>query len=161
MHELIVSRTYDAPKSRVWDFIKDFGSIHKIHPLIESSPITNGTPYGNGAERTCVMYNGGEIKERVYDYQEGEKYSVEVYDAGPFPIKKSLVTISVNEGKAQKTTLTFHMRFEPKFGVVGKVMASLVMKRQFESILSGVLEGLDTHLKTGQLIGEKGVLVAA
>ncbi|RNC83287.1 MAG: SRPBCC family protein [Balneola sp.] len=161
MHELTVSKTIDAPKTQVWDIIKDFGSIYKIHPLIESSPITNGTPYGDGAERTCVMYNGGEIRERVFDYIEGEKYTVEVYDPGPFPIEKSLVTISVSEAKDQKSTLIFDMKFKPKFGVVGKVMASVVMKKQFENILTQVADGLNTHLKTGKLIGKKGVLVAA
>lgn len=161
MHELSISKVINAPKSRVWEELKDFGSIYKVHPMIETSPVTNGIPSGNGSERTCVMYNGGEIKEKVFDYHEGEKYSVEVIDPGPFPIETSLVTISVTEISANQTQVSFDMKFLPKYGAIGNAMAKLVMKKQFSSILMGVIDGLQTHIQTGQLVGKKGKLVAA
>lgn len=161
MHNLIVKKVVNASAERVWSEIKDFGSIYKVHPLIEKSPITNGIHSGNGAERTCIMYSGGEIKEKVFDYVEGEKYSVEVIDSGPFPIEKSLVEISVTEAEKGTSILSFNMNFQPKFGVIGTLMAKTVMKKQFEKILTDVITGLETHIKTGKLIGKKGVLIAA
>lgn len=161
MHNLIVKKIIDAPKKRVWEEIKDFGSIYKIHPMIEKSPITNGIESGNGAERTCVMYNGGEIKERVFDYKEGDRYSVEVIDPGPFPIAKSTVVISVSDARNGKSILAFDMHFKPKFGLLGTIMAKLIMKNQFTSILDSVINGMETHIKTGKLVGKKGQLIAA
>lgn len=161
MHELSISKVIDAPKSRVWEELNDFGSIYKVHPMIETSPITNGISSGDGAQRTCVMYNGGEIKERVFDHFEGQKYSVEVIDPGPFPIEKSFVTISVTEISLNQTRVGFDMRFQPKYGAIGNAMAKLVMKKQFTSILTGVIDGLETHIKTGQIVGKKGKLEAA
>ncbi|GAB5410264.1 MAG: hypothetical protein BalsKO_26290 [Balneolaceae bacterium] len=161
MHNLIVKKTINASVEQVWSEIKDFGGIHKVHPLIEKSPVTNGIEFGNGAERTCIMYSGGEIKERVFDYVEGEKYSVEVIDPGPFPIEKSFVEISIADAGKGNSSLSFNMKFQPKFGVIGTLMAKTVMKKQFEKILGDVITGLETHIKTGKLIGKKGVLIAA
>lgn len=161
MHHVVVKKEIQASKDRVWNEIKSFGNIYKIHPMIETSPITNGIESGDGAERTCVMYNGGEIKERVFDYVEGEKYSVEILDPGPFPLETSLVVISVSESSKGKTVLSFDLKFKPKYGAIGTIMAKMVMKNQFANILEDVINGLETHINTGQLIGKKGALIAA
>ena len=60
-----------------------------------------------------------------------------------------------------RTRVTFSMHFLPKFGLLGAIMARVMMKAQFRKLLSRVLEGLEVHLKTGAIVGPKGRLSAA
>jgi hypothetical protein len=50
------------------------------------------------------------------------------------------------------------MDFQPKYGPLGWLMAQMIMKKQFANTLNRVLEGLDTHLQTGKIIGKNGII---
>ena len=161
MYTINVTRVIDVPIADAWDAIADFGGIYKFHPLVESSPVTNGVHSGNGAERTCHFKGGNAVNERVRDYEEGVGYNVDITDAGSFPLKKASARLEVQPADGDRTEMSFTMHFTPKFGPLGWLMGKTVMKAQFGSILTTVIEGLETHHKTGMVVGPKGQLLAA
>lgn len=160
MHTVHVIKTIDVPFERAWAALDDFGGIANFHPRVESSPITNGIASGQGATRACHFYNGDSITETITDYRPEHGYTVELVDMGPFPLKHAVANLDAEPVGANKTKVSFKMQFVPKFGPVGWVMAKLMMKPQFEKILGQVIDGLGQHVRTGHVVGEKGVLVA-
>mgnify|MGYP001262040689 CR=1 FL=1 len=159
MHTTTLRRRLDVSADRVWAAFDDFGGIHKFHPMIESSPLTSGQAHGLGCERACHLYGGGVLKERVTHYEPGRRMTVQITDAGPFPLRHAVADIAVVAEGPRASSVTFTMAFEPKFGAMGWVMAKVVMIRQFRGLLEQILDGLATHLDTGQRIGPRGVPV--
>ncbi len=161
MHTVATTRLVRAPRDKVWEALDDFGNVANFHPLVEASAITNGISSGEGAERECHFYNGGSIAERVIEYVPNEYYKVAIIDTGPFPVKSSVAQLKVQMHDDRSTLVSLEMKFEPKFGPIGWVMAKLLMKPQFKGLFNKLLKGLDDHLETGQIVGKDGVLQPA
>lgn len=159
MHSVRVQRILNVPVAEAWAALDDFGGVANYHPMVERSPVTPGKTHGLGAGRVCHFHGGGAIQEEITDYTPGQGYTVEIKDAGPFPLKRAVADLSVTPAGTGKTEFVFKMRFTPKFGPVGWLMAQLMMKRQFRRILERVAQGLEDHVRTGQVIGPQGQLL--
>ncbi len=155
MHEVRVDRVVDVPVDRAWSIIDDFGGIYRFHPLVESSPIINGVASGPGAQRVCHFDDGNAITEEITDYQPGREYTVEITDPGSFPLKTAVARITVEAEGDDRSRVGFVMRFQPKGGPLGWIMGKAVMEGQFRKILGRVIEGLETHAQTGEIVSRK------
>ena len=153
MQQVLVSKTIEAPAVRVWEIIDDFGGVANYHPLVAASPLLGEQSSGEGAERCCTFHGGGTITERITAYEKGVGYEVTITDTGPFPLKAAIGEIRVTPAGNELSTVSFGMRFLPKFGPLGWLMGQLMMKGQFRKTLGQVLEGLDEHVRTGSVIG--------
>ena len=161
MHKVTATKEINKSATKVWEAIDDFGGIYKFHPLVESSPIINGKERGVGSERQCNFYGKGAIKERITDYQVGKEMTIEIFETGPFPLKEAVANLSIKPTGADKTEFVFSINFTPKYGPMGWIMANLIMKSQFKKTFGQVLNGLQTHVETGKIVGERGVLLEA
>ncbi len=155
MHHVHVDRVIDRPADAVWAILDDFGSVSRYHPLVETSPITNGIGSGLGAERVCHFDNGDSIREKITAYEPDRGYEVEIVDPGKFPLKRAVARLSVEPLDETRSRVGFDMSFKPKFGPLGWLMGKAVMVGQFSKILGRVLEGLETHLQTGEVVSRK------
>lgn len=153
MHHVNVTRTIDMSADRVWEVVDDFGAVYRYHPLVEQSPIRNGVPSGEGAERVCHFVGGNSITERITQYQPGAGYTIDIIEPGNFPLKSATARLSLHPQGAASTRVGFEMVFQPKFGPVGWLMGKTVMRSQFRKVLDSVLAGLETHLRTGETVG--------
>lgn len=134
----------NAPIEKVWDVIKDFGGIHKIHPTIKSSPLVEGKqPKGLGAER-------------VTNWNDGQGYEVEFRNFGIVDIGHAEINLEPHQSK---TELTFTIRYTTKFGPLGAVVGKLMMKPMMKSILRKFFINLNKHMETGKFIGKNGKLL--
>ena len=159
MATVTIHRTIDAPIEDVWEALDDFGNVYTFHPHVASSHNLGDVERGTGAKRQCDLYAGGSIREVVLDSVPGRRQVVDIFDTGPFPLKKNVATFDLESIDDDRTRVDAEMSFVPNYGPAGWVMAHVVMKRQFRSLLEDVLESLERHLQTGQLIGEKGTLL--
>ena len=159
MFKVEVQHKINAPAENVWKTIDDFGNVFNFHPMVKHSESINDLPTGVGAERTCHFEDGNQIEERIIDYKINKEYQVDIYDMGKFPLNKAIATLGINHDDDQETTVYFVMDFQPKFGPLGWLMAQMVMKKQFASILYKVLQGLDTHIQTGKIVGKNGLIL--
>ena len=146
MHSVTVSRDYRHSADKVWGALDKFGNVSAYHPLVKESSIINGQDTGTGAERVCHFKDGNTILERIVEYTPNKNYSVEIYDLGSFPLKKAVALLEVNEKGSKSSSVNFKMDFQPKYGLIGTIMANMVMKKQFSKLLGQVLAGLDRYV---------------
>ena len=154
MHKVHVHRDIAVSRERTWQILDDFGGIHRFHPLVDSSPVSNGIDSGLDAERVCHFTNGDQISERITEYDAGRSYTVEITDPGKFPLKKGVARLTVEPLTESRSRVHFEMSFEPKYGPLGWLMGKTVMRAQFGRILKDVLAGLESHARTGRIVGQ-------
>jgi uncharacterized protein YndB with AHSA1/START domain len=143
MQMVKVERDIAAVPSVVWALLEDFEHIAAFNPnLARSRHIGDAPREGLGAERRCDLKDGRNwIEERVVDWRPGEGYTVEIY-AGTLPIRDVRTTLAVTPTEAGSRT-SMQIAYRPKYGILGKAIDKLVLRRQMRELMEKVLEGLD------------------
>ncbi|TPV92603.1 MAG: SRPBCC family protein, partial [Myxococcales bacterium FL481] len=157
MSELTIKHTINAPSAAVWAVLADFGGIHRFHPAVDRSPLLGEASGGLGAKRACHFYDGNSIVEEVVGWEEGKSMRINIVE-GSMPLQCANAEIELDRQGPHRTEVTFTMRYEPKYGPVGRLMDKFMMRSKFGDLLEQVLAGLDQHTRTGALIGEGGVV---
>ena len=153
MARLTLSKRIDAPIEEVWDSWADFGNIYRFNPTLRHSRLlTDATePTGIGTTRHCDLAdNKNWIRERIVDYRPQKLIKIDAYD-GTMPLKSLVATFKFHEISKRQTGVQMSVEFEPKFGVVGKLMAPL-MKRQFRGMLQSLLDCNAAHVERGEMV---------
>jgi hypothetical protein len=154
MSSVTVSRETARPVSQVWSALSDFGGVHRFSAGVESSPINPGTPSsGVGSERNCQLYDGNHIQERVTESIEEQKLGIEIFETS-MPLESAAGTFTLSPTPSGGTRVSMEMNYVVKFGFVGRLMDSLMMKKMMTASLDGMLAGLDHHLTTGETVGK-------
>ncbi|MBX2796911.1 MAG: SRPBCC family protein [Myxococcales bacterium] len=151
MSTVHIERPMSHGADRVWEALSDIGGIYRFHPLVARSPLTSSHATGLGASRTCHFHDGNHIDERVVGWQEGERVDIEIV-RGSMPLKQAHASLAVRPS-AEGSVVSMTMDYTPKFGIVGSVLDALMMRRQFRKVVSQILEGLDEHLRSGDVVG--------
>ncbi len=155
MHHVHVDRVIDQPAEAIWAMLDDFGGVFRYHPLVKKSEIINGIGSGLGAGRECHFDDGNSIREEITAYEPGREFEVEIVDPGKFPLKRAIARFRVEPLGDARSRVDLDMAFRPKFGPLGWLMGKTVMAGQFRKVLGSVLEGLETHLQTGEIVSRK------
>lgn len=158
MHVVTATRTIAADHPKVWSALADFGTIHRFHPGVRKSHTCNGVTTGMGAQRVCQFYDGGTVKETVIGFEENRAIDVELSDFS-IPLKRCYLRLEALPLSDGATQTSISVRFEPKFGVLGWLLAHLMMKALMRRDAARVLKGLEDHLGSGLLIGPGGKLL--
>jgi uncharacterized protein YndB with AHSA1/START domain len=160
MSTITVQRSVASSVDEVWSALADFGGIHRFSAAIDTSPINPGTPTtGVGAERTCNMYDGNHIQERVTESVEKSRLDIEIFDTS-MPLKSAHVRFDLKPTSDGGCEVTMTMDYVVKFGIIGQVMDAVMMRSMMTKSLNRLLAGLDEYLRTGKPI-EKGWTPAA
>jgi hypothetical protein len=133
-----------ASPDRCWELLKDYQNIAFFNPYVEKSFLLGEQQaHGVGALRQCNFTDGKNfIKERIIDWQEGESFTVDIYE-GTMPVNNIKTSLGITPNATGGAQLYMHMEYTPKWGFVGSVLNRLVMKSQFEKMATGVLKGLE------------------
>ena len=153
MAKVIVSRRVAAPIEHVWDSWDDFGNIYKYNPVLKHSRLLNNEDVATrvGARRHCDMADGKNwVREEIIDYRPRKSIKIDVYE-GSLPLKSMHATIEFEKIAEHRTRVRMTAEFEPKFGVVGRLMVPL-MKRQFAPMLQSLLDGNAAYVERGQVV---------
>ncbi|MEM1415469.1 MAG: SRPBCC family protein [Myxococcota bacterium] len=160
MSEVHLTRVVAASPEAVWAALADVGGVHRFHPYVERSPLTEGSAEGGvGAGRTCHFYDGNHVVEEVIRWEPLEAVEVAIV-RGSMPLKDARAGFQLTPEGAG-TRIDLRMSYTPKLGPLGALMDVLMMRRKFRTLLAEVLEGLDVHVRTGQVVGEGGQLAPA
>lgn len=160
MRTVLATRTIDLEQTQLWNILDDFGGIYRFHPAVERSPLLGRQRSGLGARRRCEFYDGSQVVEEIIDYQPGQQLTVDIVE-GSLPLEQAQGTIALAPLQDGGTEVSFRIDYKPKYGPLGAVMDALVMRRSFRKLLARVLEGLETHARTGAVIGKDGIEQAA
>jgi carbon monoxide dehydrogenase subunit G len=94
--------TIDAPADAVWAEIKNFDSLAKWHPAVETSPADKGN--AEGSVREVKIKGGGALTETLERYNEaGKSYTYRAKDGGALPVTNYTSTITVSGEGATST----------------------------------------------------------
>jgi len=159
MAKISKTLTLATPATRVWKIISDYQHVDRCHPLVEKVDQIGEKANGLGAIRVCNFYDGGSIKEEITNWIDGQELSVKLSE-GSLPFKTAKATMRVKPSGAEQSDVTIEMEFDPKYGVLGKVMAAVMIKPMMKKVFGQVLKSLSDHASTGQLVGKGGVLLA-
>ncbi len=77
------------------------------------------------------------------------------------PMKRAVVEFIVAPQGEQLSDVTITMNFTPKFGILGALMGAMMMKPMMRKILTQVLQGLEHHGRTGEIIRRGGVALSS
>ena len=153
MQSIAIERQLAYTADTVWQKWDDVSGIYKFHPLIERSPITSKEKSGLGSQRVCYFNDGNKLTEQVIKYNADERSMSLSIDADFMPIKNASADIRVTPISDSLTKVDFQMNFDAKFGVFGLILAKLVMKPKMKGMLNQLLDGLDSHLASGEVVG--------
>ena len=151
MSKVVVSKRVNASIQDVWESWNDFGSIYKFNPALSSSHILGNaeSPTRVGTKRQCDMADGKNwVREEILDHRAGESMKIEVYDS-TMPLKSMVADLEFEKISEDRTRVRFTAEFEPKFGLIGKLMAPM-MKRQFQPILQAMLDANADYVENGK-----------
>lgn len=152
MNTISIDRTINAPVDVVWESWDDFGNIFKFNPQVKSSNILSSSNAitGMGARRECNFIDGKNwVREEITDYTELQRMTISVYD-GSLPVKTMVTEIELREPAHDQTVVKVTVKFEPRMGWVGQILVPL-MKRQFRSMLTSLLDGNAEFVETNTL----------
>lgn len=150
------TRKMNVPAKRVWDAINDHGGVHKFHPYVETSPLLSANNSGLGAKRRCEFYDKTSVVEEVIGWEDGTSLTV-VLSEGSMPFSRAEATLRVVPAAENTSHASIEMDYDVKYGPIGWLMNKLIIRRKMEGLFATVLEGLEHHGKTGELIGQNGV----
>ena len=150
MSRLSYQINIDAGQEKVWKVLADFGGVYKYSPGVSSSHSTSSDKGGVGASRHCDLSPTGSIEERIIEWNEGQSYSLEIYDGkGVPPFKKSVATLAIAPN-GHGTVVTATLDYSLKYGPLGALMEALVVKRFLQRGFQALLAGLKHHVETGE-----------
>lgn len=104
----------NAPASKVWDKVSNFGDLGAWHPAVKKTEIVAGTNNQKGAERLLTLQDGGTIKEKLLAYNAKKmsfKYSIL---EGVLPVSSYVSTVSVQSQGENKTLVVWKGSFKRK-----------------------------------------------
>lgn len=111
MYKVLVERTLDMPRRKVFDALMQFGGLEKLLPdMIASLEVTGS---GIGALRTVKLKQGGTVIERL-DVGYDERvfgYTITFNDAMPFENYCAVVTL---EDAGNKTVARWGSNWDAK-----------------------------------------------
>jgi len=143
-HEIVIN----APSQNVWKVLADLEQVQYYNPLVAHTKYVSNHKEGIGAARHCDFKPNGFSDERVFEYKEGEVIGIEVVNSSWPMTYCRWRTVLKSEGQA--TRVSQDLEYEPKFGVLGKVMDAVAMRRKFDGILNGIFVGLKQYVETGK-----------
>ncbi len=147
MATITESTVVAAPPRAIWDLLADLRSPTRYSPQVTAVRLLGDQAEGVGAERHCDLVDGGYFKERVVSWNPGREIAMEIYDADG-PLKVATGTFTMEPRADGGTDLTCRMDVTMRFGPLGSLMAATVAKRQFRSLVRGLLAGIKAEVET-------------
>ncbi len=159
MGQIHLKQKMEHPAASVWEWLKDYGNIHRIHPALGKSHGEGEKSCGVGAVRHCEMKMGGfYLKERVTDWKENQSYTVDIYETSMPMMQRSLATLGVRELGNQASEVYMDIDYTTKYGFLGKVMDVFFMNAMMKMMMKMLFRKLDRTLRSAE--GQKKVAFA-
>ena len=136
--------TINAPIEKIWEALSSIENLDKFDPTVKkSTPITQGKN-GIGAKRKVDMLDGKNwFEEMVTDFKPNESLTYELM-ACSFPVKYLKYTYTLeklgNHAKVKQV-----MEYTVKFGLLGKILDSLMIRKKTSSGIMKFFKGLQEY----------------
>lgn len=131
----------DAPIERIWEALAQIENLEKYDPTVKKSTAVTTEKKGIGAKRKVDMLDGKNwFEEKVTQFEENEKLAYEL-TACSFPINQLKHSYSFHKTGNQIKVIQV-MEYEVKFGLFGRLLDLLMIRKQSNSGIKKFFNGL-------------------
>jgi hypothetical protein len=135
-HEL---RANCSPE-RVWALLSDLEAVQRYNPTVRAASVEGAQRTGVGARRACDLVPKGRVVEKVTHWEDGRALGLEVAESDwPIHFMRWVTRVEAHAGA---TRITQDLEYEVKFGPLGWLLDTLVMKKKLTSNLDLVFAEL-------------------
>ena len=132
-HEIKIN----APVEKVWQVLADLESVKFTNLLVKTVKIISPNKEGVGSARHCDFKDGKFVEERITAFEPNRLISFELYKhQWPLVFMRWTNKLEKRDGG---TWLVSDTEYELKFGLLGRVLNTLIMRRKFYQIIEGAL----------------------
>ena len=144
-HEIKIN----VPVEKVWRTLANLKSVKFTNSMVKTVKIISPNKEGVGSARHCDFKDGKFVEERVTAFERNKSISFELYKH-QWPLVFMRWTNKL-EKHGNNTLLISDTEYELKFGIVGKIMNALIMRRKFSQIIDDALEKLKRYAEKGEV----------
>jgi len=142
-NEIIVTASLD----KVWTMLTDLELLDKYDPTVKKSTLVSTEKTGIGAKRKVLMLDGKNwFDEKVTVFKPNEALTYQLTDCS-FPIKGLQHSYSF-EKIGNRTKVKQVMEYTVKFGLLGKLLDALMIRKQSDAGIKKFFAGLKSYAET-------------
>ena len=139
-NEIIINATTD----KVWQLLTDLEMLDKYDPTVKKSTLVSSEKTGLGAKRKVLMLDGKNwFEEKVIVFKQNEALTYQLTDCS-FPIKELQHSYSF-EKTGNQIKVKQVMEYTVKFGLIGKLLDTLMIRKQSDSGIKKFFIGLKSY----------------
>jgi hypothetical protein len=132
-----------CPPEAVWALLGDLEAVQHYNPGISAARIEGTRRRGVGATRSCDLKPSGRVVERVTHWEEGRAIGLEIAKSDwPIHFMNWITRIEPVEGG---TRISQALHYRVKFGPMGWVLDTLVMRPKMTKSLDDIFASLARH----------------
>ena len=148
MSEFAVETVINASPERVWATLSDIGTISEWNPGVQASHTTSEQAKGIGACRHCNLGSAGYLDEEVVTWQENEATTFRIVGTNmPFASADIRFLLDPHPNGTQVTCSPI---YKLKFGPIGQLLDTVMVKRTYRGGMESLLAGLKSHIEASQ-----------
>jgi carbon monoxide dehydrogenase subunit G len=137
-----------APAHKVWTALADIEAVQHYNPSVSNARCVSPVKEGVGATRHCDLKPKGWVKERVTAWEPERVHAMEVAESEwPIVFMKWRTELKPD---ASGTLVTQDLEYRMKFGLLGKLMDALMMRRKLDQGINDVFAGLKRYVEGGK-----------
>ena len=134
----------NASIEKLWSILTDLELLDKYDPTVKKSTLVSTEKTGLGAKRKVLMLDGKNwFDEKVTVFKPNEALTY-LLTGCSFPIKELKHSYSF-EKIGNQTKVKQVMEYTVKFGLLGKLLDSLMIRKQSDSGIRKFFGGLKTY----------------
>jgi ribosome-associated toxin RatA of RatAB toxin-antitoxin module len=138
-NEIIIN----APITKIWDALSNVEELYKYDPTVKESEAISSEKSGKGAKRRVLMKKKGNwFEETCTISKQNEELSYEL-TACSFPVQ-NLVHSYTFEKIGNKTKVKQIMTYKMKYGLIGKLLDKLLVRKESNNGIKIFMAGLKT-----------------
>jgi hypothetical protein len=139
------SVTIDAKREDVWAVLAEFDDVYTWAPGVTKSYGIGKQEIGVGHGRHCDIAGFGGLEEYITQWEENRGLTYNVSPVGP--LRDGLSRWTVSDAGAGKTRLDIRLSYNLRFGVLGKLMHSLMVRGKLESSLPTTAQAIKSRVE--------------
>lgn len=141
--------TIDASLEKVWSILTTIDLLDKYDPTVKKSSLVSNEKTGVGAKRKVEMLDGKNwFEEKISVFEPHKALAFQLTDCS-FPIKELTHTYSF-EAAGNETRVKQVMQYTVKFGIIGKLMDALMIRKQSDAGIKKFMVGLKEYAESAR-----------
>lgn len=136
----------NAPISQIWEALANIENLEKYDPTVEGSKALTESISGIQAKRKVNMKDGKNwFEEKITEFEPNKALTFEL-TACSFPVHQLKHSYTF-ESDGDQTNVKQVMKYKVKFGILGRIMDALMIKKQSDDGIKQFFSGLKNYLE--------------